>query len=461
MDDIEDEHAPLLSDARKNVERLTKPTEFRKACFNGLPWIIALMVLQVMLIRAESALQFPYLRSLQRCAVSAVATAVPLEWSGSDYCADRGVVTRLAQAEANYVQGVGMVCHCLCLPFLGWFADHFGRKPVCVLTFVGLLVEALLNAWRQSIRVLFVAVAIQMATNGLTPALLAMVADGAPPEERISAYVLCMAVAIPAYAGVYLGITHFVLAEHLHSYNATWSTIAALACIGLLVALVMPETLQRRPRHHPDSPHDAEDTGAADRGAGVDAAASGAGRETKVRVCIPVRLLTRCCGGQRASADAAGAPSLCAQCVSLLSSMCAPCAIPPLRFIMLLEAPMVIAMAAFSTLDGFALIAYSVCPDPPDCSDCPDYPDCLDCPDYPDRLLGESAGSRPPFGMLRCSCLAPASLLLFGSCLAAPAWLMPRCSCLAHASLLLAHHRGRWVESCGPSGSRKQCTMCA
>ena len=30
-----------------------------------------------------------------------------VEWSGSDFCGDRAQVTRLAQAEAGYVQGVG------------------------------------------------------------------------------------------------------------------------------------------------------------------------------------------------------------------------------------------------------------------------------------------------------------------------------------------------------------------
>ena len=377
--DLDDEDAPLLGGARvrQHVDRLTRPNAFRKACFKGLPWVISLCVLQVVLIRAESALNFPYLRSLQSCDAAVrlhdtvAAAAGALDWSGSDHCADRGIVTRLAQAEANYVQGVGMVCHCLCLPFLGWFADRFGRKPVIVITFVGVLVEALLNVWRQRIDVLFVAVAIQMATNGLTPALLAMIADGTPPEERVGAYVLCMAAAVPAYAAVYLGITHFVLAEHLHDYRRTWGGIAALASVGLLVALCTPETLRRAPARATagdDAASAVETASAPTPGAPNGQATDEYGHEAKrprgdePRVCSPLRLLARCCGGLRERAPPAGvAPpaGLCAYCRESLGSLCAPCAIPPLRFVMLMEGPMLIAMAAFSTLDGFALIAYS------------------------------------------------------------------------------------------------------
>ena len=126
VDDEEDEEEPLPAEARRKVEHTLDAHKIRHFSFRGLPWIIVLCCLQVVLVRAETALQFPYLRSLQRCKSASTSR----EWSGSDYCADRVVVTRLAQAEAGYVQGVGMVVHCISLPFLGWVGDRIGRKPL-------------------------------------------------------------------------------------------------------------------------------------------------------------------------------------------------------------------------------------------------------------------------------------------------------------------------------------------
>ena len=222
-----------------------KSRDLRSFCFKGLPWIVALVVLEVAIIRAESAITFPYLRSLQRCSAPKHDPSTG-QWSGSVYCLDRGIVARMAQAEANYVQGIGQLVHTASLPFLGWFADRFGRKPLIVLAFAGLLAEALLNWAIQRVDVLFLSVAVQMGTNGLTPALMAMIADGTDPDDRLGAYIICMLAAVPAYALVYVSITHFVLAEHLAHYAHTWRLIAVLAMIGLLVALSAPETLEAR-----------------------------------------------------------------------------------------------------------------------------------------------------------------------------------------------------------------------
>ena len=54
-DPFEDEVAPLLaSDAtRREFERLQAKSA-RAVCFKGLPWIVTLLVFQVVLIRAET-----------------------------------------------------------------------------------------------------------------------------------------------------------------------------------------------------------------------------------------------------------------------------------------------------------------------------------------------------------------------------------------------------------------------
>ena len=383
QEDEDDEVAPLLADTRHQFERFN--AKDARLCFKGLPWIVALCVFQVVLVRAETALQFPYLRSLQRC--SGLRTPGH-EWSGSDFCGDRGVVTRLAQAETNYVQGLGMVVHCLLLPLLGWLADRCGRKPLLVLNFGGLLVEAVLNALFPRIDVLFLAVAIQMGTNGLTPALLAMIADATPPERRLGAYLVCGACAAPAYALVYLAITHYVLAEHLHAYAHTWGLLALVAAAALLVAVLAPETLQP---HHGVA---AGGGGGGDDGARDDDEVVGGGRDAAkeaeqedeevaatvspgskraegrraeaVRVCSPLRLLMRCCGGARGKGGeggegGGGGAALGAGWhgrAEALRLLFAPCGLAPLRFVMLLEVPLIVSLAAFSTLDGFALIAY-------------------------------------------------------------------------------------------------------
>ena len=44
---------------------------------------------------------------------------------------------------------------------------------------------------------------------------------------------------------------------------------------------------------------------------------------------------------------------------SVNPALCAPLAVPALRYLMLVEVPMLLGLAALSTLDGFALIAYS------------------------------------------------------------------------------------------------------
>ena len=362
MDDeeVDDEEEPLLAEARRSVEHTLDANKIRKFSFRGLPWIIVLCCLQVVLVRAETALQFPYLRSLQRCKSHTTSH----EWSGSDFCADRVIVTRLAQAEAGYVQGVGMVVHCISLPFLGWVGDRIGRKPLVVLNFVGLLLEALLNTLVQRIDVLFLAVSIQMATNGLTPALLAMIADGTHPDERVSAYLLCMLAAVPAYALMYLGVTHFVLAEHLRSYEHPWAALALLALFGLVVAILTPETLKRdrlsgAPGAAAPDGAAAAEGGSSDVDEGDGSKAAARSPEDGVRVCSPLVLLARCCGGLRGKGPSPPRAGMFARLASAAHGLCAPCDIAPLRFLMLLEGPMLIALAAFSTLDGFALIAYS------------------------------------------------------------------------------------------------------
>ena len=219
-----------------------------------------------------------------------------------------------------------------------------------------------------------------MACNGLAPALLGMIADGTHPSERLGAYVLCMLVAAPSFLVAYISLTAFVLAEHLHSYTHVWAGITAVSAVGLLAALSCPETLRLPPP--PTAPSaDVEPKGGVtttddQRAAEEDAHDSSTGKQRRrkpPRLCACVAAGVWCCGGlgrrdggagsndgdggERGSATpAANTPHLLRRtaCASLL----APFANRALRFLVLLEVPVVFALGALSTLDGFALTAY-------------------------------------------------------------------------------------------------------
>jgi hypothetical protein len=249
-----------------------------------------------------------------------------------------------------------------------------------------------------------------MATNGLMPALLAMIADSTHPDDRLGAYLICMLAAVPAYTLVYITITTFVLAEHLHSYKATWHAIAVFAVLGLLVALVCPETLHRSTpaQLHPpsgavDDEGEGDDVEAREGWSAPSASAAGAKAEGAdgggaglAGLELPEQeetdLLSRsqrgrrarewlysepepeppawqrlaqwsvdacsCCAGGRGGADGGhdGCSSCC--CCDCGRSLCAPCAMRPLRFVMMVEVPLLLGLSAFSVLDGYALISY-------------------------------------------------------------------------------------------------------
>lgn len=389
-DASDDEEAPLLSRARDEVTRL----QGRSLWFSNAPWIISLCCLQVMLTRAESVIVFPYLRSLQYCDGQTNTTDIAVHvWSGSDFCQSRSHVTRLAQAEAGYVNSFGMVVHTIALPLLGWLGDHYGRKPLVLLAFAGLFIESVLNAMVQRVDVLAISVAVQMATSAFTPALLAMIADSTQSEGRVGAYAVCLVAAVPTYAIVYVSMTHFIVAEHLHSYQRTWAALAILSALSLIVAVCCPETLplsgdEKNGAAANDEDEEVEEaarTGNAVARGAVEAALSqhssmelGADDSTPAsrhdddatsapetsskaaRLCTCAHALSCCCAASRHSKrPRRGVAESLASHDHDLGSLFAPCAVPSLRYIMVVEALAIFGVAAFSTLDGFAMVAYS------------------------------------------------------------------------------------------------------
>ena len=362
-EDDSDERTPLFGHAAPDTplyDRLKVGQARRVPCSAPLASVVLIGCTSAVLLRINQALAFPYLRTLQHCEELASASTGgggAGGWSGSDYCRNRGLVVREAQAETGYVACMGLVLHSLFLPLLGWLGDHYGRKPLIVLFFLGLSVEAALNAAIPRLSAYFLATAVHHATDGLSPALLAMLADVVAPEDRLSSYLLCAVIVSPVYMATYYGVAHYVLAEHMHSSRHTWSLLAAVSAVGALGSLAVPETVGLQTRRPPKADADAE-VEAEGRAEREDEAAEAEAKRARgaPRVCLPLRLLL-CwgCAGRSRALDPSSIPDGGG---GGRESLLAPCAVPALRFVMAVEAPALFGLASFVVLDGFALIAY-------------------------------------------------------------------------------------------------------
>jgi hypothetical protein len=109
--DFEDEEEALLVTAREKLDRTT----LRSLWFPALPWVVTLLTLNIIVIRGETAVVFPFLRSMQRCDAQSpgrvIAELTAHGWTGSDSCGDRQTVARQAQADFGFVTGFGMILH--------------------------------------------------------------------------------------------------------------------------------------------------------------------------------------------------------------------------------------------------------------------------------------------------------------------------------------------------------------
>ena len=344
MEGADDESEPLLEHARR--VQATSSRVLTLSFLARIAWPIGLGCAHAALMRVESALTFPYLRTLQHCSGWAALPRDAEEWSGSDHCANRALVTREAQAWAGYIPCAGLVANTLCLPMLGFIGDRFGRRPLVVLYFLGLAAAAGINASFESIAAFTAATVVHQTTNGLTPALLAMVADQVPVEMRVPAYLGVFLAATPVSLVAYLGVTRFVLARHLHTYIGVWCALGGVATFIAAIALCCPETLEHRKRSS-----DVD----------VEKGQPGYAAKHVRRLCLPARAIACCLGRGRSPADARQSAEGAPERRELLPAPTpfAPCSSEALRFVMLVEAPAVFAFTAFSTLEGFTLTAFS------------------------------------------------------------------------------------------------------
>ena len=158
-DEETDERAPLVA-ARPEPA----PPAWReiRAMLWLLRWVLLLALLNTCLMRTGSVAYFPYLRTLQYCDTPANPAATHTsDWSGSDHCGDLKLVTREAQAIVGLGRGVGLVAHCVSMPFLGRLGDTVGRRMLLIIHFVGMLLESMINAANPSVPVFVLGCALR------------------------------------------------------------------------------------------------------------------------------------------------------------------------------------------------------------------------------------------------------------------------------------------------------------
>ncbi|MEZ5962925.1 MAG: TCR/Tet family MFS transporter [Planctomycetota bacterium] len=103
-----------------------------------------------------------------------------LEFEGGD--------TERAAAIAGWFGTLFALMQFVCSPILGALADRFGRRPVILLSNLGLALDYLLLALAPSLAWLFVARVISGVTSASIPAAFAYVADVTPPDRRARSF---------------------------------------------------------------------------------------------------------------------------------------------------------------------------------------------------------------------------------------------------------------------------------
>ena len=244
-DEETDERAPLVA-ARPEPA----PPAWReiRAMLWLLRWVLLLALLNTCLMRTGSVAYFPYLRTLQYCDTPANPAATHTsDWSGSDHCGDLKLVTREAQAIVGLGRGVGLVAHCVSMPFLGRLGDTVGRRILLIIHFVGMLLESMINAANPSVPVFVLGCALRGALSSLWPALMSMIADLCRPEQRILAYGLVALATAVVGAVCFVAVTKHVLERHHSDYRPFWGVLTIFSLCGCLLACACPETLPPGP----------------------------------------------------------------------------------------------------------------------------------------------------------------------------------------------------------------------
>ena len=164
-----------------------------------------------------------------------------------------------------------------------------------------------------------------------------------------------------ATAAAYGVVTSSVLARHIDDYTAVWAVVAGLGAVGVSLSACCPETLAP-PRDTSGAFEEARDL--VSGRASVPGKAAGALRAAPARLCLPLRLMRRCCcpGRGHGTLETRGGdlPSDLPSDLPAASPL-APCSNPVLRFAALLSVPLTLAATSLNMLDGWALLAFQGC----------------------------------------------------------------------------------------------------
>lgn len=157
---------------------------------------------------------------------------------------------KLSATSLGWLTGIFSLAQFFMAPLLGKISDRVGRKPVLLISIVGTAVGYFITGSASSAWMLFLGRIIDGASGGNIAAAQACVADVTTPADRSKAMGMIGAafglgfVLGPAIGGL-LSLWH-------HSAPFYFAGILAVVN-GLLVIKMLPETLTKEKREHPDS----------------------------------------------------------------------------------------------------------------------------------------------------------------------------------------------------------------
>jgi DHA1 family tetracycline resistance protein-like MFS transporter len=143
------------------------------------------------------------------------------------------------------LESVYALCAFVAAPFLGSLSDRFGRKPILVISVLGSAVGFVMFGIGGALWVLLVSRIIDGLTAGDMPVMFGYIADITPAEDRAKRFGLLGA----------LGGIGFMVGPAIGAFLAkislsapVFATAAIAALIGVLSAVVLPESLAKENR---------------------------------------------------------------------------------------------------------------------------------------------------------------------------------------------------------------------
>jgi DHA1 family tetracycline resistance protein-like MFS transporter len=143
------------------------------------------------------------------------------------------------------LESVYALCAFVAAPFLGSFSDRWGRKPILVVSVLGSAAGFVMFGIGGALWVLLVSRIIDGLTAGDMPVMFGYIADITPPEKRAQRYGLLGAL---SGIGFMIGPALGGMLAQVSLATPVFVTAGIAALIGVLTALVLPESLAKENR---------------------------------------------------------------------------------------------------------------------------------------------------------------------------------------------------------------------